>query len=164
VRLVSPKASAYARSLVKDPNVADDLVQECLFRLLRRASEYDLERDGIRLLFRAISNFAINLATRRREITALESVDETEEPIPIEDKLTRLPHEVLIGRELQDEIGRALEKLPTMQRAALELRAMGQGKAEIAKILEISESRAGVLVHRARKAIADELAGYLRSE
>lgn len=160
VRLVAPRATAYARSLVRDFNVADDIVQECLFRLLRHATNYALERDGVLLLFRAISNLSINLGTRQREIATLGG-DQGEEPIPVEDKLARLPHDVLIGEELQERIGQAIANLPPMQRAALELRALGQGKGEIANILEVSESHAGVLVHRARKTVAEEIAPFL---
>src|SRR5262249_40129581 len=59
-RRVVPRALAYARSLTRDESRADDLVQECLYRLLRRADHYDLVADGVKLLFRAISNLAIN--------------------------------------------------------------------------------------------------------
>jgi RNA polymerase sigma-70 factor (ECF subfamily) len=160
-RGVIPRALAYAQSLLRDRTQAEDVVQECLFRLLRRAEEYDLERDGVRLLFRAISNLCINETTRRKTIASLDVVGEGEGPIAVEDRLARLPEDELAGKELQTAIAAGLDRLPPLQRAALELRALGQGKAEIAEILQVSESHAGVLVHRARLALADDLRGML---
>jgi RNA polymerase sigma factor (sigma-70 family) len=161
VRAVAPRALAFARSLLLDSNRAEDVVQECLYRLLRRAAEYDLERDGVRLLFRAITNLSINVTTREKGLASLDTGGDEGESIPVEDRLARLPHEVLIGEEMQAAVAAALVKLPPLQRAALELRALGQGKAEIAAILEVSESNAGVLVYRARQALAEELKGKL---
>jgi RNA polymerase sigma factor (sigma-70 family) len=160
-RGVIPRALAYAQSLLRDRTQAEDVVQECLYRLLRHADEYDLERDGVRLLFRAISNLSINETTRRKTIASLDAARESEGPIPVEDRLARLPEDELAGKELQSAIARGLQRLPPLQRAALELRALGQGKAEIAEILQVSESHAGVLVHRARLALADDLRALL---
>lgn len=157
VRVVAPRALVFARSLLSDAIRADDVVQECLYRLLRHAAEYDLERDGVRLLFRAITNLSINVTTREKGLASLDTGGEEGEAIPIEDRFARLPHEVLVGEEMQAAVAAALDKLPPLQRAALELRALGQGKAEIAEILEVSESNAGVLVFRARQALAEEL-------
>lgn len=162
-RQVLPRAVAYARSLLRDRSQAEDVVQECLYRLLRRAHEYDLVADGVRLLFRAITNLAINEGSRRRSLASLETGGEDEGRLPIEDRLAVLPEEELSRRELQAAIDIAMARLPALYRAALELRALGQGKAEIAAILQVSESHAGVLVHRARQALAAELAPWLGS-
>ena len=64
-------------------------------------------------------------------------------------------------KELQEKVREAMGRLPALQRAALELRALGQGKAESAEALQVSESNAGVLVFRARAALAESLKGYL---
>jgi RNA polymerase sigma-70 factor (ECF subfamily) len=160
-RVVAPRALAFARSLLHDANRADDVVQECLYRLLRRAAEYDLERDGVRLLFRAVSNLCINVTTREKGLASLDTGGDEGDSIPIEDRLAKLPHEVLVGKVMQAAVAAAIEKLPAMQRAALELRALGQGKAQIAEILEVSLSNAGVLVYRARQALAEELKGTI---
>lgn len=158
VRTVAPRALAYARSLLRDEHRAEDVIQECLYRLLRHADEYNLERDGVRLLFRAVSNLCINVTTRVQGIASIDAGGAEGESIAIEDPLARMPDEILAGDEIQSAIADAIEKLPPLQRAALELRALGQGKAAIAEILEVSESNAGVLVYRAREALAEELA------
>jgi RNA polymerase sigma factor (sigma-70 family) len=155
---VLPRAVAYARSFLRDGAAAEDVVQECLYRLLCKADDYDLLRDGVKLLFRAVSNRCINQASRRQALTSLDTGGADEGPLPVEDRLAELPPEALACRELQAAIEAALARLPELQRAALELRALGQGKAEIAEVLQVSESHAGVLVHRARRALAEELA------
>src|SRR5262245_60982840 len=125
-REVLPRALGYARSLLRDPVQAEDVVQESLLRLLRHASTYDLPRDGVKLLFRAISRLCINETTRRRALVSL-SVD-----IAVIDTSLPSPEEVLIGRELEQTVAEGLAALPPLQRAALELRALGQSKEEIA--------------------------------
>ena len=54
--------------------------------------------------------------------------------------------------------------LPTQQRAAVELKAFGYSQQEIAEMLGITTSNAGVLVHRARQTLAQYLAPYLAGE
>ncbi len=51
-----PRAIVYARSFVRDVREADDVVQECVYRLLKRSASYDLPRDDSRgpLLYRVI--------------------------------------------------------------------------------------------------------------
>src|SRR3954452_19706641 len=89
-RQVVPRALAYARSLARGPAQAEDLVQECLYRLLRRAGEDDLLRDGVKRLFRAISTRAINEASRRRTLATLDAGDEGR-TLDIEDRLAAMP-------------------------------------------------------------------------
>ena len=154
---VAPRAAAFARSLVADPNRADDLVQECLYRLLRRADVYDLERDGVKLLFKAISNLCITQATRDRELVSLDAVNADGDPIPMADDAARRPDEIAGHRELAERVRAAVQGLPPLQRAAVELRALGQGKDEIAAVLGVTPTNAGVLVHRGRLALAAAL-------
>lgn len=160
-RAVLPRAVAFARSLVRDPAQADDLVQECLYRLLRRAADYDIERDGLKLLFKAISNLAINQATRRKELVRLDGPTEDDRPLEPADCAALRPEEVAQSRELEAAVSAALQRLPPLQRAAVELRALGMSKDEIAAALEVTPTNAGVLVFRGRKALAEELGPLL---
>ena len=62
--------------------------------------------------------------------------------------------------ELERIVDEALARLPLTQRAALELKSLGQSLDEIAEALGVSASNAGVLVHRARQAVAARLTNY----
>lgn len=163
VLAVAPRATAFARSLVSDPNKADDLVQECLYRMLRRADHYDLERDGVKLLFQAISNLCINEATRRKAVVSLDANDADDRPIPVPDDAGLRPDQILEHRELEEKVRAAIQTLPPMQRAAVELRALGMSKEQIAEVLQVTATNAGVLVHRGRHALAAVL-GVSRPE
>ncbi len=150
--------------MTRDATQADDVVQECLYRLIRRDGEYDLLRDGVKLLFRSITNLCINQASRGRALGSLDARGDDGRAFEVEDRLAAMPEAELSRKELQDAIRVAMDGLPALQRAALELRALGQGKAEIAEVLQVSESNAGVLVHRARAALAEALAEFLEGE
>jgi RNA polymerase sigma factor (sigma-70 family) len=98
-----PRAMAYARSLVRDGNEADDLVQECVYRLLKRAGGYDLPRDGSRLLFRAITNECINRARRGRDVVGLEMRDDEDRRLEgtLADPRAEQPLEIVLTVELR---------------------------------------------------------------
>jgi RNA polymerase sigma factor (sigma-70 family) len=157
---VGPRAIAYARSLVRDPSRAEDVVQECFFRLLRKAADYDLERDGTKLLFKAISNLCINQATREKALVSLDATD-SDGPLPVPDRAALGPDEIAQSLELEAAVREALQTLPQLQRAAVELRALGMSKEEIAEALGVSATNAGVLVHRGRQALARTLGSIL---
>lgn len=150
------RAVAFARTLVHDAHLAEDLVQDCYFRLLRRRHIYDLRKDGTKLLYRAITNACINWTQRRKANVSLhDSTDEGGCGWP--DPVAWPAEEHAMHRELAAKVGAGLAKLPPKSRAALELKAMGHSQTEVAEILGISLSHAGVLIHRARQALARHL-------
>jgi RNA polymerase sigma factor (sigma-70 family) len=167
VLATAPRAVAYALSLLRDRDQAEDIVQDCYCRLLQKAHVYDLPRDGLRLLLKSVSNACINLRTRRKPMLRLGAVSTNGEALgPAEpaDKSAAPPEQSLAHRELAEAIAAGLEQLPPQQRAALELKSLGHTQQEIAEILGVSGSNAGVLVHRARTALAGYLAPYLGPE
>ena len=158
---VIPRAVAYARTLLARPADAEELVQDVLCRLLDH-KEYDLISDGRKLLFRSITNACINRTMRRREQVSLDAL--SEEGASWAGRSARAPAdpaEVAAGSELNAAIQAALAELPVMQRAAVELKSMQYSLEEIAGMLDVSASNAGVLVHRARRALAGRLARFL---
>jgi RNA polymerase sigma-70 factor (ECF subfamily) len=162
----APRAVAYARSLLRNPDEAEDVVQDCYCRLLAKADVYDLPRDGLRLLLKAVTNACINLRTRRRTLfrlvrTDTDGVDQTDDPA---DDRAEPPDQQLLTRELSDAVADGLRRLPPQQRAALELKSLGHTQQEIADILDVTPTNAGVLVHRARQALARHLAPFLGGE
>jgi RNA polymerase sigma-70 factor (ECF subfamily) len=162
VLATAPRAVAYAASLLRDRHQAEDVVQDCYCRLLQKADVYDLPNSGVRLLFKAITRTCINLTTRRRPVLSLQAARGTrEEGLELEDRHTAQADQVVQQRELEQAVGAALAQLPARQRAALELRSLGHSQQEIAELLEVSPSHAGVLVHRARQMMANLLTPVL---
>ncbi len=154
----APRAVAYATSLLRDREKAEDVVQDCYCKLLARSDKYDLRRDGLKLLLKAVSNACINLKGRRRGFTTPFGAEGWAPEV--EDRSTPEPGKGLLDRELAEAVGRGLATLPVRQRAALELKSQGNSLAEVAEILGVSPSNAGVLVHRARSAMEAFLAPY----
>jgi RNA polymerase sigma-70 factor, ECF subfamily len=71
--------------------------------------------------------------------------------------------DALVSRETLAAIQRAMEKLPTMQRAVMTMRDVeGLGSEETCQVLGISEANQRVLLHRARSRIRKALEGYMR--
>lgn len=160
-----PRAVAYARTLVKEPESAEELVQDVLCRLLQH-EEYDLPADGDKLLFRSVTNACINAVTRRRQLASLDGDGKSQGRL--RDCLSSAeaadPARVTASREELEAVERELMRLPSMQRAAVELKALGRSLKEIAAVLDVSLSYAGVLVHRGRNALKEELGVKLPGE
>jgi RNA polymerase sigma factor (sigma-70 family) len=163
VLATSPHAVAFATSLLRDREQAEDVVQDCYCRLLGKAAVYDLPRDGLKLLLKSVSNACINLKSRRRFVISLSGHPDRAQARPLEvvDRSAEKPADRLMSQELRQAIGRGLELLPVRQRAALELKSLGHSQQEIGEILETSSNHAGVLIHRARQAMETHLASFV---
>ncbi len=157
-----PRATAFARSLLGDAEQADDVVHDCYCRLLNKRNEYDLIRDGTKLLYKAITNACIDQRRQQRGWVSLEEAmlasgaaraSDGEEPIRL-----------AMRREFQQAFHEGLAKLPLLQRAAVELKSQGYSQREIAEALDITPSNAGVLVHRGRESLAKLLRNHLEEE
>ncbi len=165
IREIAPRAVAYARSLLKRIHRAEDVVQDVMLRLLEH-DEYDLLTDGEKLVFRSVTNACINAATRRRELLSLDA--ESREGWSLADEVVSDaepdPADAAVERELMDRVEQQLRALPPMQRAAVELKAMGNTLKEIAETLDVSATNAGVLVHRGRERLKQNLGSSLPGE
>jgi RNA polymerase sigma-70 factor, ECF subfamily len=159
---VLPKALAYARSLLHSTEDGEDVVHDVLCRMLNHP-EYDFKAHGEKILFRSITNACINRWQRKKKVLSLDFA--ADDGAPLLDALPSSqrtnPAETVMNRELHNQVGEALATLPPNQRAALELKVMGYTLKDIAGMLETSVSNAGVLIHRARKAMTDCMASVL---
>ena len=144
--------------------LADDVVHDCYLRLLEKADVYDLLRDGTKLLYKSITNACIDRNHRDRMVLSLTAKGtEGDKRSDIEDRKQSGPLENVIHKELENAVEAGIANLPLAQRAALELKSLGSSTQEIAEALGTSPSNAGVLVHRARRALAEGLASYMGS-
>jgi RNA polymerase sigma-70 factor, ECF subfamily len=154
-----PRAVAFATSLLRDRGLAEDVVHDCYVRLLKRADAYDLPRDGTKILYKAITNACVDRNYRDRTLLSLE-VEACEGRPPADPRMGD-PVDIAVGRELEEALAVELGRLTVAQRGALELKSLGYSLVEIAEALGTSPSNAGVLVFRARKVLADQLARFL---
>lgn len=161
VRRTWPRAVAYARSLLRDRVAAEDVVQDCFCNLLRKADDYDLLRDGVPLLMKAVSNACFKKNARARPMTSLDVVGRDGRGIDPADQSAGEPPRAVLSAELERAIEAGLARLPHSQRAAVELKSLGHSLQEIAEILNVTPTNAGVLIHRGRQELARLLAPFL---
>ncbi|MES1213242.1 MAG: sigma-70 family RNA polymerase sigma factor [Singulisphaera sp.] len=154
-----PAALTFAASLLNDRAQAEDIVQDCVCRLLAQGARYDLARDGRKLLFRAITNASINHLTRTRKMASLdyEGRSPTGGTWEVADARAVPPPSLAMAAELRRAIGEGLSTLPVRQRAALELSSLGHRHDEIAEMLAVEPEHLRVLLFRARKSLAAHL-------
>ena len=162
----SRRALGYAVTLTHNREDAEDIVHDCYSRLLGKVDQYDLLRDGTKLLFRSITNGCINLAQRRRPESSLNHLEQDggRDRHALADGRADQPVQRAILHELEQAVVAAMSELPVAQRAAIELRSMGHSLIEVADMLEISPANARVVLHRARTALATKLHPFIESE
>lgn len=158
-----PKVLAFARSLLRQCDLAEDIVHDCVCRLLAKQEAYDMQRDGVKLLFRAVTNACINATQRQRGVIRLHAPDESgsAEGNLLADHREQNPLDQMMTDELRAAIDRAIDSLPVPQRAAIQLKSLGHSLTEIGESLGVTANHAGVLVHRARQALRQSLANHL---
>lgn len=157
-----PDAVAYAASLMGDRSLGEDVVQDCICRLLDHADRYDLSKDGRKLLFRSITNDCINRKTRRRDALSLSEMqfgNGKQREVP--DRNSMQPVDHLIAQELHECITAGLQRLSIHQRSSLELSSLGYKPREIAEMLSMPPAQIRVLLFRAREAMATFLNAQL---
>ena len=158
-----PRALAYAPSLLRDRALAEDVAHDCYVRLLAKAGTYDLPRDGTKLLYKAITNACIDKNYRDR--THGEPGGRSDSASRRNRRWPTAGHATLTSwppiASWKKPWPSSSSRLTVAQRGALELKSLGYSLDEIAEALGTSPSNAGVLVHRARKILADRLARFL---
>lgn len=147
-----PALRRYARALVRDRATADDLVQDCLERAVRRWHQH---RDGeVRSwLFAILHNLAIDqfrkVAARGRHV----AIDETSEG----DFGEAAAQEYRI---MYQDVLNKLARLPEEQRAVLLLVAVEDlSYADAAKVLNIPVGTVMSRLFRARERLQQEIEG-----
>jgi RNA polymerase sigma-70 factor (ECF subfamily) len=141
-----PALRRYARGLTGDADRADDLVQDCLERAIRKRGLWRPTGPVRAWLFTMLLNLHRNdLRSRKRR----------GDPLPIDDLVVppaaapSQPGHIALG-----ELARALEKLPGEQREALLLVVLeGVSYAEAAGMLEIPIGTLMSRLGRARAAL-----------
>ena len=134
---------AYALTLLRDRAAAEDVTAAAFERAYRRQATFDPARGSQRAwLFGIARNLALDELRRRRRHAALiaDPEDASEPPAHDDD-------EAAVRRAA---VRAALASLPGRERELIALKFhAGLSNAEIARVLGVSETNAGTLVHRA---------------
>lgn len=146
----------YANKLLKSSDDAEEVVQAVFFKLWERRADLQIETSFKAYIYRAVHNACLNQIKHEQvkqqhaayvKATELEGVDED----PVEQK------------ELEQEIGRAIEQLPEKCREVFELnRFEGLKYREVAQMLNISEKTVENQMGKALKLLRTSLGRYLK--
>ncbi|MEM7409460.1 MAG: RNA polymerase sigma factor [Myxococcota bacterium] len=149
---------AAADRLVRDPDEAEDVVQEAVLAALRSLHRFRGDSQLSSWLYRITVNCALmRLRSRRRRPTvALDEVSNGEAEWP--DANLPAADERLWQRERLHAVRDSMESLSDVQREALLLRGVQElPVGEVAKRLGRTPNAAKMLVHRARERVRGDL-------
>ncbi len=150
--------------MVRDTATAEDLAQEVFLRVYRARKQYSPSAKFTTWLFRIATNLALNSVRDNRHrqkdvsIDAASSPDEDATPMQLPAPEMRID-EHMIERDRADYIRKVISQLPEKQRVAVLLHKYEEmDYAEIARILECSESALKSLLFRAYETLRVQLA------
>jgi RNA polymerase sigma-70 factor (ECF subfamily) len=142
---------AYLARVTGDAALADDLLQESYYRLLRARGGYESEAHRRNALFRIATNLMHDNNRRARHAPAIADADQA--------NLTSRPGEAE-ATERATDLSRAMARLKPRERELLWLAyAQGSSHREIAECLGLRTGSVKLLLFRARR----RLAGLLRA-
>jgi RNA polymerase sigma-70 factor, ECF subfamily len=157
----APLATAVAR-VVRDRDVAQDLVQDVLTRVWHNRATIELTTTWRAYLHRAALNAALRHQERAVRSVSLDDalpVGTPEPAAPINDTLADLHH-----REASAAVASALTHLPTECRRVFELsRFEEMSYKEIAETLEISPKTVENQMGKALRILRQQLSGVLKN-
>jgi RNA polymerase sigma-70 factor (ECF subfamily) len=111
IEALIPRLRRYARALVRDPVAADDLVQDCLARALRKIHLWEKGTDLRAWLFTILHNQHISLARLAMRQRAIVELQKRKSGLALSpNQIARL--------ELRD-LERAIARLPDRQRSVI---------------------------------------------
>jgi RNA polymerase sigma-70 factor (ECF subfamily) len=157
VEALSGTVFRFGRAFCRDPDDAEDVLQDVLLKLLEALPSFRGES--------ALSTWAFTVARRtcalrrRREARFASLEGRAGEPARALPDPGASPSRDAERGELRASLERGLARLPAAQREVLLLRDVeGRSAAEVARALEIGERAVKSRLHRARRALRESLA------
>jgi RNA polymerase sigma-70 factor (ECF subfamily) len=145
---LAPRLRGFLRRAVRDPTLADDLVQHTFLRMHRGRASF--ERDGAVLPWAYAIARRLMLDALRSRRRKPESAIPNEELVPSADN----PEARVAGREDLEQLRAKLAKLPEEHRIAFELvRVEGLSLAEAAAVVGATPAAMKMRAHRAYVAL-----------
>jgi len=160
-----------ARSIVGDA-IADEVAQEAWVSVMKALPRFERRSSLKTWILRIVSNTAKSRLRHESRTVNFDSSLLESGPIINPDKFDETGHwtnppamwhidtpdSLLASKQLKTCIDNAINELPVIQRSIITLRDMqGLDMETICKILEVSESNARVMLHRARNHIREAI-------
>lgn len=146
----------FAKTLIKDHDTAEEIVQDFFFRIWKNKENLNIESSLNGYLFRSVHNSCLHYIEHQKVV-----IKHTEEMSREPEETSVDPGDVLNYKELQEKIARILERLPEKcGRIFCMSRFEGLKYSEIAKELSISvktvEANMGRALKEFRKALIEQ--------
>lgn len=125
-----PRLRRYAAVLADSPEAADDLVQDCLERAIRKRGQWKREGSIRSWLYRILYTVFLNQSGHRRRLR---------DQVPIDDMAVPAAEPARQEQQVMcNDIAEAMQRLPADQRAAIALTALeGLSYDEAARALRV---------------------------
>ena len=155
----------FSLRMLNENAIAEDVTQEVFMFFIKHPEKFDASRGT---LFSFLCGVARNKVFNylKKSGTRLETNNfETEDFENLSNGNGRTPLKELLDKEFSAKVEESVAKLSPFQREVLILREMQDFSYE--EIAEITESEIGVVksrLYRARRALANELAPYLKND
>jgi RNA polymerase sigma-70 factor (ECF subfamily) len=157
-----PGLRRYARTLSRDPQAAEDLVQDTIVRALEKHHTFESRSSLPTWLHRIMHNLAVDQFRRRRE-TATDLADGEGERIEVlwsDDSYTVDSSLVVERAEVREHLQDALLRIPLIYRSAVVLHdAEGLPMSAVAEIQQVGLPAAKQRLRRGRMMLVTELGG-----
>jgi len=161
-----------ARTFVRTPAAADDVVQETWVAVIKGLDRFE-DRSSLRTwIFRILINQARTRAARDARTIPFSAIEDEDRPTvdpaafgadgrwrSAPARLEMDPELGLLNTEVREQLLKAVDELVPAQRAVITLRdIVGLEAADVCSVLEISDGDQRVLLHRARAGVRAALA------
>lgn len=159
----------FSYKVCRDREKAEEALQDTFINVYRKLDSFDGKSKFSTWLYSIVTNNCLMKRRKRKLDDLLESLDDppTNDDGTFAEHIARwdeTPADVLIKKEFQTHLDRAVLKLPVEYRVVFVLRDLeGKTGEETAKILGISEGAAKSRLRRARAFLRIELTPYMSS-
>ena len=148
----------YTLSLVRDPDLAEEITQETFFRALKKIDSYRGEASLRAWLCQIAKNICLDTAKKGTRQVSLENISDEENASGSIVTEVQTPEEQLLQKQTAMNIYRILHSLKEPYKEVFQLRTFGGlNFAEISELFGKSESWARVIYYRSRMMIREEL-------
>lgn len=148
--LYASRLHGFARAAVRDPEIAQDLVQDTFLRLMMELRAGRRPDDFGAWIFRVCSNLIVSRGRRT-------SVANRMAPLLFDRRLSPSPEEEALRHDRDQLLAEALACLPADARVALLLAARGCGAAEIGTVIHRSQAATRTYICRSRHRLREIL-------
>ncbi|SDX31748.1 RNA polymerase, sigma subunit, SigW [Marininema mesophilum] len=165
IELYRSRLFLLARRKLKQAEEAEDVVQEVILRVYLHLKKFQDSQHFSAWIYRITVNLCIDSMRKKKADVHLDDPGKGESKKDMYNYILSIdptPEELLLIREREREISRALDGLPPRYRAVMILRYMGElPLADIGKILHLPVTTVKTRVYRGRKALRNELVASL---